>query len=244
MLKKLPYVIFVFIISSCSSTRPNETTDAADPISQTISKGFQNNCFSSNNPQLVTQFSSPNTETNFQFEGVWTENYTEFTMQVLGPFGETLALLKLNNNKLNVFSNREKILNNPEIKNLITFLSSIGSRQLRKVFCGVYAFREDKDQTSLFKFKNSDTKGFISKNEMDINNHNVGLDTDVSYSLLGDDKSMNITMDSQFLYGVLNIDTHLRILWTGTLGEQKIEPKKIVFLYGKNNYELELLDYN
>ena len=241
------FFLLIFLVSCTTPSSQKLVSVAADSDIYFVSGRVNDLCLSSKDPQFLTEFSSLGTGTDFQLEGVWKNNYSILNMQVLGVFGEQYAYFELNDHKINVFSARKNILANPEIKNLINFISSIGSHELRNIFCGSYAFKQDKINNTIFVKDNVSSKNdtFFTKNEQEIDGHSIEVQSDLELvDSADDDEGYDLTIKSKFLYGFFGSNTNLEVDWMGYVDEDEVTPKIINFNYENKQYELKILDYN
>ncbi|MES2615865.1 MAG: hypothetical protein V4591_10670 [Bdellovibrionota bacterium] len=246
-MNKIIIFLFLFFFCACTTTqKPKLVSVAPDSDIYFVSRRLGELCTSSHSPQFLAEFAALNSGSEFQLEGAWKNNYTVLNMQILGPFGEQYAYFELNGHKLNVFSERKNILENPEIKNLVNFVSSIGALNLRKIFCGSYVFNQEKKNENIFVQNDSYLKEdkYITENQMAIDGHAIEMKSDLDLADSDNDVGYVLTMNSQFSFGFLNSDTHLAIEWMGYIDDEQVLPKIINFNYEKSKYELKILDYN
>lgn len=241
-----PFIFIFLILNSCTTSSENSIAASQDSDIYYVSERVRDLCLDSDDPQFLTQFSSLNSSTSFQLEGVWKNNYTLLNMQVLGAFGEQYAYFELNNHQIKVFSMRQNILEDEKIKNLIHIVSSLGPIQLRNLFCGSYALQNDK-KNEVFYLKNDpryikDT--YSTKSTLNIDDHTLDVQSDFILENSTNNKGYNLTINSQFLYGIFSSNSNFNVEWIGYVDDEQVSPKLINFNYEKDNYEFKILDYN
>ncbi len=236
MIKKILIILTICFIFSCKTT---STQKLALPESDIvfISKNINRFCFSSENPQFLSEFLFLDKGSNFQLEGTWKNAYSILNLQVLGLLGETYLQLAVKKNEVKIISSKKETLQNEEIKNLMSFISSVGSSGLREIFCGSYAFNK---KNILFK-----NDFYTVENELKIENRSIKVNSNLFlYDSPDNDNGYDLTIKSEFLYGFFNQNTNLQIHWNGYIDDMEVSPKNINVNYNKNKYELKILDYN
>lgn len=236
----------VFLFSCTTTSTNDEVAVGADSDIYYVAERVNELCFNSKSPQFLTELSSfrpdaGNSGVDFQLEGVWKNDYKTLNMQVIGEFGEQYAYFELNEHEIKVFSSRKNILESPEVKNLIQFISSLGAHELRQMFCGSYAFHPTE--------KNILMKGddFLVDNKQEIDGHNFDVQSNLNLEdspSNSNEDGYDLTIQSKFLYGFWGGDSQLNLNWSGFVDDEKVIPKTINFNYEKNQYELSVLDYN
>ncbi len=239
-------IIFLFFMS-CTSNSPMNLIEAPKNSDiYFVSNRVQDSCFDNKNPQFLTNFSALNSHSNFQLEGAWKNNYNVLNMQVLGPFGESYAYFELNEHKIRVFSSRKDILENQEIKNLVSFVSSLGAKELRSLFCGSYAFEKDKRTKSIYLNHDSSAQKeiFFTQSGITIDGHSLEVNSNLDLEGGNVNEGYNLVIKSKFSYGFFGADSNFTVHWLGYVDAAKVYPKYIYFGYEKSSYELSILDYN
>ncbi len=247
-LRLLSFVPSFFLMASCSTVSYHELEKApASAKIFSVIRKMNNTCFISNNPQFLTEIFINPSHTNFQLEGVWKDNFQTLNMQVLGVLGEQLVFIELNEQDMFLRPSQTPLLNNPEIRDILLFLSSLGPVKMREIFCGTYAFPENKlIQNNIFL--NSQLLGteghFFTTRVLATKRGQLQVESDIALQQAINQNEFSVFTKSTFLYGIFKNKTHFILDWKGNVNKNTVTPKNIGLGYEEGRYEIKVLDYD
>ncbi len=236
-MKKLISLFFILSFTLCSCQTSGYLQDNFNTAKfYKVSHKIFDRCFAVQKPQFLAQFHSSDIPADLEFEGIWNSEFNHMTMQALGLFGEVLATVELNQDKLSL--NQEAVRAFPlQTENaLVTMMDSLGSENLRKIFCGYFIFSAKdflRHQTNPYRFR--------SETEMTLKGQKITWRNEIFYR----PGTSQIEVKSKILTGIFRYTLPYEVFWTGHFDDQRdtIVPKKMKFKSDNNFFELTMLYY-
>jgi hypothetical protein len=269
--KIIVFISFFILFSSCTSLKLKKelvSVDSKDKILEIINQ-IQIKCFSAKNPQFFADFTIDGKEKfSLQMEGVWKNNYNTFNSSALGPLGEDYLSFELNGYDINYLSEQHTVYSHQSFEKISSFLSGLGSKGLRNIFCGRLPFQFVSDEDGVFYVQEiqdkNDKKEILNKKDAEslLSNKNLNLQNIVNKSyfsrstinLLGREVYVNsyisvtknnngygIITNSRFYYGLFAKDSDLELKWVGFVNSDVVVPTSVMF---RTAYDVFIIDIN
>ncbi|RDB36332.1 MAG: hypothetical protein DCC88_05470 [Spirobacillus cienkowskii] len=267
--KIIVIISFFILFNSCISMKIKKElvrVDSKDKILDIINQ-IQNKCFSSKNPQFFADFIIDGKEKfSLQMEGVWKNNYNTFKSTAIGPLGEDYLSFELNGYDINYLTEQNTVYSHQSFEKISSFLSGLGSKGLRNIFCGRLPFQFVSEEDGIFYVKDkedkNDKKEILNKKEAEslLSNKTVNLpniinksyfsrstinllDREVyvnSYiSVTKNNNGYGIIANSRFYYGPFVKDSDLELKWVGFVNSDVVVPTSVMF---RTTYDIFIID--
>ncbi len=238
------WIVLVFLSSCSTSSFKNYQKAPLGSAVYEVAKKVDQACFLSPHPQFLGEFYSSSSHTDFQLEGAWKNNFNVFELQILGALGEEMARVDIQDHLILFHGSQNQWKNDPAVKNILLFLSSLGAQKMRSLFCGGYAWPVGKEGEILTSL--SDPAGaqpYFSTKVLESRQGTLHVESEIN--LLPGSPSLGTPMKikSQFLYGMFKRPMGLTIEWAGTLSGEKVVLQNIHINYNSDEYRLQIEDY-
>lgn len=188
------FSIVILFVSSCSTLKPT----AQDPKIYSAADKIKSACFEEKNPNFSAQLSSTSFVPSIHLEAIWKNQYQDLIIQLEDVLGEEYGVIRLKNNTMKIDLIQNEQIQKKDFDPFISFLSSLGSRGVRNLICGNYAF---------------DEQGNASNAILLLNDHKIKVQSTIDLKKTSNKDQIKIS--SRFLYGIFSNDSDIKVTWSG-----------------------------
>jgi hypothetical protein len=148
-------------------------------------------------------------------------------MQLEDVLGEEYGVIRLKNNTMKIDLIQNEQIQKKDFDPFISFLSSLGSRGVRNLICGNYAF---------------DDQGNASNAILLLDDHKIKVQSSIDLKTNADKEVITIT--SRFLYGIFSNDSDIKVTWSGSIKNSTVSVHELEFLFkNKDRYLIHFDEY-